>query len=274
MTRPPLPPAMPALPDPAAPDAALLDALAAAAREAGEAILAVRARGFTVTGKHDDTPVTEADHAAEAILLAALARLDPATIVVAEEEVAAGRIPPRAERFWLVDPLDGTREFAKGRREFTVNVGLVEGGRCVLGICHVPAYGEMFAALNPAAGPRIAWKEDAAGRRPIAARRCPPEGPTAFASSHFAADPRLARFLRERGAHRIINIGSALKFCRVAEGAADLYPRFGPTMEWDTAAPQAVVEAAGGHVRLFDGSPLAYGKRGFRNPDFLVTGAE
>jgi 3'(2'), 5'-bisphosphate nucleotidase len=212
--------------------------------------------------------VTEADHVAEALIVRGLREATPQIPVIAEEEVAAGRAEAPGVRFWLVDPLDGTREFAQGRDEFAVCIGLVEAGRPVLGVVALPASGELFLGLAGAG----AWKQDASGRRPIAARRPPPEGLTVFASRHYADDPRLARYLAGLPVARLQNAGSALKFCRVAEGAADLYPRFGRTMEWDTAGPQAVVEAAGGSVRTSDGAPLAYGKPGFANPDFICRG--
>jgi 3'(2'), 5'-bisphosphate nucleotidase len=251
------------------PDLAALLALAEGlARGAAAAVLAARARGAPVETKRDDTPVTEADRAAEALIVAGLRAATPAIPVVAEEEVASGRPASPAPLFWLVDPLDGTREFAAGRPEFAVNIGLVREGRPLLGAVMLPASGELFSGLVGAG----AWKEDASGRRAIAARPVPAEGAVVFASRHHADDPRIAAFAAAHRAARLVHAGSALKFCRVAEGAADLYPRFGTTMEWDTAAPQAVVEAAGGSVTTADGAPLGYGKPGWRNPDFLCRG--
>ncbi|WP_439576235.1 3'(2'),5'-bisphosphate nucleotidase CysQ [Elioraea sp.] len=249
-------------------DQECLELVARLALAAADAIMAVRESGITVTRKLDRTPVTEADHAAEARIVTGLRAATPAIPVIAEEEVAAGRIERPGERFWLVDPLDGTREFAAGRDEFAVCIGLIERGRPVLGGVALPATGELFLGI-PGQG---AWKQDSAGRRPIAARAVPPEGLTVFASRQFADDPRLTDYLAERPVARIVNAGSAVKFCRVAEGMADLYPRFGRTMEWDTAGPQAVVEAAGGSVRTADGAPLGYGKPGFANPDFVCRG--
>ena len=249
-------------------DRECLELAARLALGAAAAIMAVRATGVTVSRKHDRTPVTEADHAAEALIVAGLREATPGIPVIAEEEIAAGRVERPGERFWLVDPLDGTREFAVGRDEFAVCIGLIDHGRPVLGAVALPATGELFLGI-PGEG---AWKQDAAGRRPIAARRPPPDGLTVFASRHLADDPRLARYLNGQPVARLVNAGSALKFCRVADGTADLYPRFGRTMEWDTAAAQAVVEAAGGSVRTADGAPLAYGKPGFANPDFLCRG--
>ncbi len=250
------------------------DLLALAGRlatAAGAAIMAIRARGFETLTKADSSPVTEADHAAETLILAGL-RAACAIPVIAEEEVAAGIAIAPGPCFWLVDPLDGTREFAAGSEHFTVNIGLVRDGRCVLGAVGLPAQGSLYLAWNPAGAPGLATVTDAAGTRAIAARAAPEAGLTVLASRHYADDPALAAYLGGQRIATLGNIGSAAKFVRVAEGAADLYPRLGTTMEWDTAAPQAVVEAAGGSVTLFDGSPLAYGKPGFRNPHFVCRG--
>ncbi|MBV9783542.1 MAG: 3'(2'),5'-bisphosphate nucleotidase CysQ [Acidisphaera sp.] len=249
-------------------DTALLTLAADLARLAGATIMTVRARGFDVLRKHDASPVTEADHAAEALIVEGLRNASPGIPVIAEEEVAGGRIDAPAEQFWLVDPLDGTREFARGNDEFTVNIGLVRAGRAALGVVAVPALGEMFGGIVG----QGAWKHTAAGQHAIAARLPHPEGLAVLASRHHAADPRLAAFLSERRVASLTNFGSALKFCRLAEGAADFYPRLGRTMEWDTAAPQAVLEAAGGSVCRIDGGPLTYGKPGWENPEFVCTG--
>lgn len=249
-------------------DAGLLSLAADLAKRAAAIILAVRARGFDVLRKQDATPVTEADRAAEELIVAGLRRATPDIPVIAEEEVAAGRAVDPGERFWLVDPLDGTREFAQLRDEFTVNVGLVREGRPALGAVAVPARGELFAGIVG----RGAWKRTSAGDSAIRARRPPPEGLHVLASRHHASDARLAEFLKGQPVASLANMGSAIKFCLLAAGAADFYPRLGRTMEWDTAAPQAVLEAAGGTVRRMDGGPLAYGKPGWENPPFVCTG--
>lgn len=251
----------------------LLALAADLAEQAGVAILAVRARGFVVVRKADASPVTEADHAAEAIILAGLRAATPDIPVVAEEEMAAGHlveagVVEAGHAFWLVDPLDGTREFTAGRDEFTVNIALVRDGRPVLGVVGVPATGEMFLGIVG----QGASKRDAAGRRKIAARKPPPEGATVLASRSHGNAAALDEFLAGRKVARIANYGSSLKFCRMAEGLADLYPRHGRTMEWDTAAAQAVLEAAGGAVLRMDGTPLRYGKPGWENPYFYATG--
>ena len=251
-------------------DTALLELAADLARQAGDVIMAVRARGFETLRKADRSPVTEADHAAEAVIVRGLRAATPGIPVIAEEEIEAGIAPGGGDVYWLVDPLDGTREFAAGRDEFTVNIGLVRHGRPVLGAVDVPAYGELFGGLlGP---PAQAWKQTAAGRMPILARDPPDGGMHVLASRHNADDPRLDDFLEGRNVAQVTNIGSALKIVRLAEGAGDLYPRFGRTMEWDTAAPQAILEAAGGVLCAMDGTPLRYGKPGWANPPFLCTG--
>jgi 3'(2'), 5'-bisphosphate nucleotidase len=247
----------------------LADVLALADR-AGEVILEHYARGTEARAKADRSPVTAADEAAEAVILEGLARFAPKIPVVAEEEVAAGRIPSLDDGpFWLVDPLDGTREFLSRNGEFTVNIALVESRRPVLGVVTAPALGKAWWG---AAGSG-AWVRDAGGEaRPVAARPRPLRGVVALASrSH--GDAETDAFLASEGVAERINAGSSLKFCLIAEGVADLYPRFGPTMEWDTAAGHAVLAAAGGSVSTRDGAPLLYKKPGFKNPAFIARGA-
>ena len=249
---------------------ALLELAAVLAHQAGAAILAVRALGFETVRKADLSPVTAADHAAEAIIVAGLRAATPDIPVIAEEEMEAGIAPDVHHDYWLVDPLDGTREFAALRDEFTVNIGLVRHGVAVLGVVGVPAYGEIFAGfIGPDA---VAWKQTESGRTPIRARPDPDAGLDVLASRHYAGDHRLDAFLKGRKVHRVTNMGSALKIVRIAEGAGDLYPRFGRTMEWDTAAPQAILEAAGGHLTTMKGAPFRYGKPDWENPSFVCTG--
>ena len=258
-------------------DPALLALAADLAHRAGALILAIRTRGFKTLQKRDSSPVTEADHAAEILILKGLRAAVPHIPVIAEEETEAGHVHEPGREYWLVDPLDGTREFTALRDEFTVNIGLVRDGRPVLGVVGVPAYGEMFGGIvGPS--PR-AWKRTPAGEHPIRTRPAPPEGVHVLASRAFtppslASDPRLDQFLHGRAIASVVYIGSALKIVRVAEGAADLYPRFGPTMEWDTAAPQAILEAAGGRLRDIEGATLAYGKPHWANPGFVCTGTQ
>jgi len=251
-------------------DTALLDLAAGLAERAGATILAIRDRGFQIERKADHSAVTEADRAAEAIILSGLRAALPGCLVVAEEEAASGIVSAATEEFWLVDPLDGTREFTGGSNEFAVNIGLVRDGKPVLGAVGVPATGEIFGGIVGVG----AWRQQDGRRSPIGARRCPPEGLTVVASRHHGDTSRLDGFLGGRNVARVVNFGSSLKFCRLAAGQADVYPRFGRTMEWDTCAPQAVLEAAGGSVETLDGRPLRYGKPGWENPHFVCWGAK
>ncbi len=247
----------------------MLEIAAELAGKAAAAILGVRAAGFAVDRKADYSPVTEADRIAEVLIVEGLRAAFPDIPVVAEEEVAGGLVTAVADRFWLVDPLDGTREFSKGRDEFAVCIGLVEHGRATLGALAVPAADEVFGGILG----QGAWKQDGQGRRAISARRPPASGLLVMASRHDGDDPRLQPYLAGQKVDRVVNAGSALKFARLAEGAADLYPRFGRTMEWDTAAGQALLEAAGGRMARVDGQPFRYGKPGFENPGFICHGA-
>ena len=258
---------------------ALLDALSALAREAGAVIMAIYATDFSVRGKSDASPVTEADERAEAVILAGLRALTPDVPIVAEEEAAAGLAPVVADGgpFWLVDPLDGTREFVARNGEFTVNIALIEQGVPVLGVVLAPALGGPGGCLYAGIVGQGAWVEDADGRRQIHCRTEPTEGLTVLASrSHgdaTALEAFLARHLAGRRVAQMGNAGSSLKLCLLAAGQADLYPRLGRTMEWDIAAGHAVLAAAGGSVcRADDGAPLRYGKPGFENPHFFAAG--
>ena len=244
----------------------LVDELAEAAREAGEAILEVVQRGFDVESKHDASPVTEADRAAELVILAALARAAPGVPVIAEEEVAAGRIPAHDDIFFLVDPLDGTKEFVRGGDDYTVNIGLIERGAPKLGVVYAPANGWLHGGCVGEG----AWIDEGSGRRPIQTRA---RGPaiTAVASKSHLNQATIDYLEAAVGTCGYISVGSSLKFCIVAEGKADIYPRAAPTSEWDTAAGHAVLLAAGGLVDGPDGSPLRYGKPTFLNRAFVAT---
>ena len=248
---------------------ALKDELVAVARKAGAVILDIYNSDFAASRKADRSPVTEADTAAEAVILEALARLAPDVPAVAEEQCAKDGVPLAApKRFFLVDPLDGTKEFIAKNGEFTVNIALIEDGRPVLGVVYLPATDACYAGVGGRAERRLGN----GALEAITARATPEEGLT-MAISRSHADGEI-----ERAKARGLNIagtiiaGSSLKFCRIAEGVADLYPRFGTTMEWDTAAGQAVLEAAGGRVETVDGAPLGYGKPGFKNPHFIAYG--
>jgi 3'(2'), 5'-bisphosphate nucleotidase len=245
----------------------LLEQVAVASLEAGEAILEIVRRGFDVETKRDSSPVTEADRAAELVILAALARAAPGVPVIAEEEVAAGRIPDHDDHYFLVDPLDGTKEFIRGGDDYTVNIGLVAGGVPRLGVVFSPARSTLHGGLVG----QGAWLEVGGERKPIATRQPSAELTAVASKSHF--NQATADYL-DHAAHGCdyVGIGSSLKFCIVAEGAADIYPRLAPTSEWDTAAGHAVLLAAGGRVDGPDGQPLRYGKRAFLNRGFVATG--
>jgi len=246
--------------------ARLLEDIAVACREAGQAILEIVARGFSVEHKDDLSPVTEADRAAELIILAALAKAAPGVPVVAEEEVAAGRIPAIDDTYFLVDPLDGTKEFIRGGDDYTVNIGLISGGKPLLGAVFAPARAATYAGI---AGDH-AWIEDSNGRRAIRVRERGESIAAVASKSHF--NQPTADYLAEAvGECDYVAVGSSLKFCIVAEGKADIYPRLSPTSEWDTAAGHAVLLAAGGIVDGPDGAPLRYGKQAFINRGFVAT---
>jgi 3'(2'), 5'-bisphosphate nucleotidase len=248
----------------------LLEQVLPITRAAGQAVLEVYATNFEVRDKSDTSPVTEADERAEAIILAALAKLTPSIPVVSEEAAAAGRIPAVAERFWLVDPLDGTKEFINRNGEFTVNIALIENGRPTLGVVLAPALSRLFAGAEGVG----AFLEENAQRRPIACRAVPAAGLTVVASRSHGDAEALEKFLAGRKVASQTNAGSSLKLCLVAAGEADLYPRLGRTMEWDIAAGDAVLRAAGGIVRTLAGEPLVYGKPDFANPHFAAWGLE
>lgn len=240
--------------------AAMVSVFEALAIAAGHEIMDVRENGISAETKADSSPVTEADRRAEQVILRGLAQSFPAIPVVAEEEVAAGRVPDIGDGpFMLVDPLDGTKEFINGKTDFTVNIALVAGGIPVVGIVYAPARGTLWAGR-----PGHAFMADVAGatvsnRRAISGAAMGSAVRVVASKSHRTpeTDDFIARF---EGAETV-SVGSSLKFCLLAEGAADIYPRFGRTMEWDTAAGDAVLRAAGGTTVKPDGSAFAYGKR-------------
>jgi 3'(2'), 5'-bisphosphate nucleotidase len=249
----------------------LRDATTAFAREAAREIMRIYAGELGERAKADKSPVTDADHAAELIIVKGLRELTPGIVVVAEEEMAAGRVPGDVDGkpFWLVDPLDGTKEFIKRNGEFTVNIALIDEARPVLGIVLAPATDILWRGADGLGADK---SEGGGPFTKITTRKPPTAGLTAFASRSTAIFSNLDIWFRNEGltvAERK-QAGSSLKFCLIAEGAADIYPRFGPTNEWDTAAGQGVLEAAGGEVVTTDGKPLAYGKPGFGNPHFIA----
>lgn len=241
----------------------------------GAVILDIYRAGPDVRLKGDKTPVTEADEAAERIILSALARDLPGIPVVAEEEAAAGRLPDiSAGRFILVDPLDGTREFIGGHDDFTVNIALVEKGEPIAGVVYAPALGTAYlGAEGKAERLAVGASFEVSERRPIRTRLRPP-APCALISRSHNSEATIA-FIEEASIPERRAVGSSLKFCLLAEGNADVYPRFGRTMEWDTAAGDAVLRAAGGITATTNGAPLTYGKREqddapFANPNFIA----
>jgi 3'(2'), 5'-bisphosphate nucleotidase len=258
----------------------LADRLLPAILAAGRLEVGYFRSGLAVSHKQDASPVTIADQEAETILHAGLALAAPGIPVVAEEAAEAGNIPVVGERFFLVDPLDGTKSFISGNKDFTVNVALIENRRPTFGVIYAPATGRMFASLGPdmAIEAQVAPDSPASGFGDMQATRIRTRMPdmaalAAVASrTHGAAEAEA--FLVRCGVKHRRNIGSSLKFCLVARGDADLYPRFGAIHEWDTAAGHAILKAAGGTVTLFDGAELTYGKvaNRFINPDFIAWG--
>lgn len=252
--------------------ASWLDPVRALAADASERILDIYATAFGVTAKNDDSPLTAADLAAHHAILAGLKRLAPDIPVLSEE---SADIPfaerSRWRRYWLVDPLDGTKEFVQRNGQFTVNIALIEERQPVLGVVRVPVTGVCYFAARGYG----AFRENP-GQPPqqIAVKPLRPDEPVRVVGSRSHGGPGLQAFVAKLGAHELVTIGSSLKFCQVAEGSADVYPRLGPTSEWDTAAAQAIVEVAGGRVvSAQTGEPLRYNAReSLRNPHFIVYG--
>ncbi len=262
-------------------DSQLAEALLPAAIAAGEAILDVRSRTVLVEKKADSSPVTEADRAAEVIILAALADIAPGIPVVAEEAVAAGDLPAvGSDAFFLVDPLDGTKEFIGGGSDFTVNIALVRDNRPVMGVVYTPATGVLYAG-SAGGGAWMGRVENGVvvDRQPITVRACGGGAKVDVVASKSHRTPETDDYINRYPVGDLVSAGSSLKFCLVAEGKADLYPRMGTTMQWDTAAGDAVLRAAGGKVVTLDGRPFPYGPTSeagaaaFRNPWFIAAGA-
>ena len=257
-------------------DPALLDALTGIASQAGAAIMRIRSAGTSVRTKSDASPVTEADEAAEAIILDGLTRTLPGITVVSEEAASRGVMPALPDIFVLVDPLDGTREFIDGRDEFTVNIAIVRDGRPLAGIVAAPALGTIWRGaidsgserlrLQPGASPKDACERSALRTH------AHQSGPwrAVVSRSHF--DPKTEQWLTRFDALARLDCGSSVKFCRIAEGTADVYPRLGRTSEWDIAAGDAVLTAAGGVVLSLDGTPVRYGQiaNNLKVPSFVA----
>eukprot|EP01037_Dinobryon_pediforme_P022508 gene22508-23691_t len=258
----------------------ILNGLIEAALAAGREIMAVYATDFAVEQKDDKSPVTEADRRAEAVILERLARVMPGVPVVAEEEACDGRLPADlGDRFVLVDPLDGTREFCARNGEFTVNIALIEGGAPRAGAVYAPVSGRLWVGGETAWTATVAPGGDlppASARQAIHVRAPANVDGLVVLESRSHPDPRLEQHLEGLHVAERRKAGSSLKFCLLAEGVADYYPRFGPTMEWDTAAGDAVLRAAGGLTETIEGDPLHYGKAlvEYHNPDFVARGAQ
>jgi len=249
-----------------------LEPVRALAAEASLRILEIYVTGFDVTAKDDESPLTAADLAAHHAIVAGLERLTPDIPVLSEESSAV----PFAERsqwrrYWLVDPLDGTKEFIERNGQFTVNVALIENHEPVLGVVRTPATGLCYFAVR---GYGAFREEPYQPPQPIQVKPLQPGKPVRVVGSRSHGGPGLKKFVAAMGAHELVTIGSSLKFCQVAEGTADVYPRLGPTSEWDTAAAQAIVEVAGGGVVSAEtGEPLRYNTReSLLNPPFIVYG--
>jgi 3'(2'), 5'-bisphosphate nucleotidase len=256
-------------------DSQIFETIVAAAIEAGKVAHRIYRGEFDVHRKADSSPVTDADHAAEAVILEQLGTAAPHIPIIAEEEVAAGRVPAIGTEFFLVDPLDGTKEFIQKRGDFTVNIALIRDRSPVLGVVYAPAKSSLFAgnvsAKDAFRSDQSTDSPDTAPRREIKVRAVPKSGVTAV-SSRSHSTPETDAYLALVTVSDRVSIGSSLKFCLVAAGEADLYPRLGPTMEWDTAAGHAVLLAAGGSVSAPGGLPLLYGKKDFRNSYFIASG--
>jgi len=252
----------------------LLNALIDMSQQAGQAIMAIYGTDMNIDFKTDHSPVTQADQQAEDIILAALAQIAPDIPVISEEAASQGIIPDIADTFFLVDPLDGTREFLKQNGEFTVNIALIENTRPVMGVVYAPALSRLFWAANPtqAFEARLGINDDFkhASPQPLHVRK-PDDDGLVMVSSRSHKDPAIQELISAYTIKQTVIAGSSLKFCLIAASEADMYPRAGRTMEWDTAAGQAVLTAAGGTVLTLKGAPLAYGKKqnNYANPPFI-----
>ncbi|MXV44771.1 3'(2'),5'-bisphosphate nucleotidase CysQ [Saccharibacter sp. 17.LH.SD] len=236
--------------------------------EAAEIVRSIRHKGFETAIKADSSPVTEADQASEKHILQRLRKACPDIAAIAEEENAAGVQIQPGDTYWLIDPLDGTKGFAKGGDDFAINIGLIHNHRPVLGAVALPAFFQIYGGGKGLG----AFRRDPDGQHIIHTSPPPSDGLRVLASSHHGSEVLLQRWLSGRSIRSIQRMGSAAKLVRVAEGNADFYPRFGPTMEWDTAAPHAILEEAGGCLYDENGHVMRYGKKGWKNPPFYCTG--
>ncbi|MBF7052352.1 3'(2'),5'-bisphosphate nucleotidase CysQ [Halomonas sp. KAO] len=253
----------------------LLDSVEGIAKQAGDAIMAIYSRDFSIEEKEDKSPLTEADKAAHEVIVAGLNALPEGVPVLSEEDAEGFTGADANGRYWLVDPLDGTKEFIKRNGEFTVNIALIEDGRPVLGVVVAPALEVSYLAAQGVGAFKVEWGEGKdSERQPIHVAGKPAEGATwRVVGSRSHPSPDLAEWLEKLGSHDMVPMGSSLKLCLVAEGVADVYPRLGPTCLWDTGAAHAVVEQAGGRVETLEGTPLSYATPSEKlNPYFIVWG--
>ena len=248
---------------------AWIEPLLQLARAAGAAIMQVYVQDFAVEHKDDRSPLTAADMAAHHLIVDGLKRLTPDIPVLSEESASIDwSVRKTWQRYWLVDPLDGTREFVKKNGEFTVNIALIDDGVPIFGVVYAPALDELHYGIRGVG----AFLCDGPSRVPIASRR-PADAPLHVAASRSHLDTRTSAAIVRMGEVQLLGMGSSLKFCRMAEARLDVYPRFAPTSEWDTAAGQCVLEAAGGVVLTLDGAPLVYNRKdSLLNPDFIALG--
>jgi len=252
------------------PDQELAQGIRQLAIDAGAVIMEIYNTDFEVRGKEDNSPVTEADEKGEEIIIAGLRKLAPDIPIVAEEAVAAGEIPDisNSAQFWLVDPLDGTKEFVNRNGEFTVNIALIRDGVPVIGVVYTPAKNWLFLAAGPG---QATLEENGGAAIPIQTRNASGDNMVAMVSRSHKS-PETEAYLAEHNVKNSKDAGSSLKFCVLARGQADIYPRLGRTMEWDIAAGHAVLASAGGRVTKIDGTPMTYGKPNFENPHFVAWG--
>lgn len=229
--------------------------------------------GYSADIKADGSPVTRADRETEEKIITGLLAIVPDIPVIGEESVAAGIIPDLTglDYFWLVDPLDGTKEFTKGSGDYTVNIALIHKGVPILGVIYAPVYGELYAGCGD--GTALRWMADTGSEKKIRVRDMLPEGLTVISSRNHNNQSKLDQFLSDFKVAKTLHRGSSIKICMIASGKADIYPRIGLTSEWDTAAGDAILRAAGGCIVDMNGTPLHYGhpERKFINPEFVAS---
>lgn len=238
------------------------------AKQASVIINEIRDQGLIISTKSDLSPVTQADQASENLILEGLRKAVPSIPIIAEEEASKGIHTQIGSEFWLIDPLDGTKGFIRGSKNFTINIGLIRNQQPVMGVVALPAHQEIFCGIVG----QGAWRIDKDGQTPIHVSALPKNGFRIITSHHHVNDRKLSKALAGFPSCSINAMGSAAKIVRIAEGKADLHFRFNSIMEWDTAAPQAILEAAGGYLRTFDNQPLQYGREGSRIPPFFCSG--